>query len=388
MRSELPWPAQVRVVSAPQGSPLSWPASSMDMEIGLDFIDTPLFFEDELDFGLDGRVPFQLTLTDGHLNISVAQLPLSPDLQIPNLSQDYVASLAGTFEVQGITSVIDDSTPFFGSNVRVTGKDYEVDLNALEAVLHLAIQNTGTFVGPVYTGLLNGKTLEIFVSFSTSGSLGREISAMTGVFDTDGDGFVDLIDNCPTVSNPNQTDTDADGIGDACNDADDLDGDEWSDALDNCVNDPNPGQEDVDFDLIGDICDPFPNDPDNEQAQCDADLTTCSTDFSICDSDLTTCSADLGTAQADLTQCAADEAVLLQSLDDCQTGPPFVGDVNRDGEVNLLDAVLLRRQLAGLPIEPPRPAVTALKLRSTPTRNGVNMPRLRLGCHIGTYRWY
>ena len=57
--------------------------------------------------------------------------------------------------------------------------------------------------------------------------------------------------------------------------------------------------------------------------------------------------------------------MLLQSLDNCQTGPPFVGDVNWDGEVNVLDSVLLRRQLADLPIEPPSPAVTALKLRTT-----------------------
>jgi hypothetical protein len=40
-----------------------------------------------------------------------------------------------------------------------------------------------------------------------------------------------------------------------------------------------------------------------------------------------------------------------------------LGDLNSDGEVNLLDSTLLRRQLAGLPIEPPSPAVTALKLR-------------------------
>ena len=34
--------------------------------------------------------------------------------------------------------------------------------------------------------------------------------------DTDGDGFQDLYDNCPAVSNPDQADLDADGVGDAC----------------------------------------------------------------------------------------------------------------------------------------------------------------------------
>jgi hypothetical protein len=59
--------------------------------------------------------------------------------------------------------------------------------------------------------------------------------------------------------------------------------------------------------------------------------------------------------------------VLLQSLDNCQTGPPLVGDINWDGQVDLLDTVLSRRLLAGLPIEPPSPAVTSLKLRDANT---------------------
>lgn len=37
----------------------------------------------------------------------------------------------------------------------------------------------------------------------------------TGI-DTDGDGVPDSIDNCPTVSNPDQADNDGDGTGDLC----------------------------------------------------------------------------------------------------------------------------------------------------------------------------
>jgi hypothetical protein len=42
--------------------------------------------------------------------------------------------------------------------------------------------------------------------------------------DTDGDGVSDMIDNCPTVANVSQTNTDGDGQGDACDTDDDGDG--------------------------------------------------------------------------------------------------------------------------------------------------------------------
>jgi hypothetical protein len=89
----------------------------------------------------------------------------------------------------------------------------------------------------------------------------------TGPIDDDADGVPNEVDNCPAIANPNQTDTDGDGEGDAC-DVDD-DNDDVADGEDNCPLDPNPDQADTDGDGAGDLCD---SDLDNDGVQDDADL--------------------------------------------------------------------------------------------------------------------
>jgi len=73
--------------------------------------------------------------------------------------------------------------------------------------------------------------------------------------DSDSDGVPDTTDNCPNIPNPNQTDLDGDGTGDACDDCLDIDQDTICDDVDNCPGTPNPDQEDTDGDGIGDVCD-------------------------------------------------------------------------------------------------------------------------------------
>lgn len=62
--------------------------------------------------------------------------------------------------------------------------------------------------------------------------------------DRDEDGELDALDNCPSVSNSDQTDTDNNGVGDACELADgpDTDGDGIPDSIDNCILIANPDQ--------------------------------------------------------------------------------------------------------------------------------------------------
>ena len=87
--------------------------------------------------------------------------------------------------------------------------------------------------------------------------------------DGDGDGVSICNDNCPTVSNPDQADNDNDGIGNACDgcpnkcnsDQEDSDGDGVQDACDNCPIISNPDQADTDHDGKGDACDACPTNP-------------------------------------------------------------------------------------------------------------------------------
>lgn len=61
--------------------------------------------------------------------------------------------------------------------------------------------------------------------------------------DSDSDGVINSLDNCPTFANPSQHDEDADKVGDAC---------------DNCPHVVNATQGNADADGLGDACDPRP----------------------------------------------------------------------------------------------------------------------------------
>ena len=86
----------------------------------------------------------------------------------------------------------------------------------------------------------------------------------------DGDEVKDEVDNCPTVKNGSQIDTDGDGDGDACDEDDDNDG--VLDGSDNCRIDHNPDQTDTDGNGYGDACPPVDSDQDgviNDDDNCD-----------------------------------------------------------------------------------------------------------------------
>lgn len=79
-----------------------------------------------------------------------------------------------------------------------------------------------------------------------------DLGAVEVASDEDGDGVLNDVDNCPDVSNADQSDADSDGDGNACDDDDDGDG--VADASDNCPSEVNADQADSDEDGVGDAC--------------------------------------------------------------------------------------------------------------------------------------
>jgi len=138
--------------------------------------------------------------------------------------------------------VADTSGPYF------TFLDEVAPINSAGDVVFLAVLDAGgvgLFTGPdqvedciIKTGdVLAGSTVvELRLgadSINDSGQVVFKAKLADGTYgiyradplgDVDGDGVDDEVDNCPAVANPDQTDTDGDGLGDACDDDDDADG--------------------------------------------------------------------------------------------------------------------------------------------------------------------
>jgi len=167
--------------------------------------------------------------------------------------------------------------------------------------------------------------------------------------DTDIDGIPNPLDNCPEVPNVGQSDTDEDGVGDACDSDDDDDG--ILDSRDNCHFIFNPDQENNDHDLRGDLCD---QDDDNDTIPDSIDLCSFLSNFLQLDSDRDgigdPCDDDVDGDEIRNEQdnCPQIANSFQEDFDEdgigdlCDIEREFVrGDSTRDGKVDIADPIRL-----------------------------------------------
>ena len=198
------------------------------------------------------------------------------------------------------------SPPATGSSQPTKDGGYRVTSGTSAAAPHVAgeaalllARNPGLDIPAVVNAILqSGDVKPAFIGKSVTGQRANALTALESVTaDRDGDGVADdAPDNCPTVPNPEQEDSETDGVGDACGpDAPepDSDGDEVGDTtdrcpyepgtaaaqgcrgeapnsdsdtrldvFDNCDATPNEDQADDDGDKQGNSCDSTPRGPD------------------------------------------------------------------------------------------------------------------------------
>lgn len=163
-------------------------------------------FADNLQADLDS------SLTDLQKTVNLGSVaPLTAKTQSIDLwvqeTSGVVDNPSYPFDVSGGSTSASDITATF-SGVTITGSG-------------TANKKTGTisFTTPARTNL--DANYKVLVAFTATTAINENPASVEIDFkvlgtDQDGDGIADGADNCPTVSNPDQADTDNDGTGDAC----------------------------------------------------------------------------------------------------------------------------------------------------------------------------
>ena len=164
-------------------------------------------------------------------------------------------------------------------------------------------------------------------------------SDQDGYGDSDYSGNTCLLDNCSTIFNPTQEDSDGDGIGDSCDICTDTDGDSFGNPgfpvntclIDNCPVVANPLQTDTDGDVVGDTCDNCPTVSNHSQDDSDNN--------GIGDA----CECFCGDANGTGTINISDAVFIIGYIfgGGAEPTPKCLGDANGTGTINISDVVYI-----------------------------------------------
>lgn len=98
----------------------------------------------------------------------------------------------------------------------ITGADGPQRMQDLAVKL---VEEGGVQAGPVLGPLMPDQLSEDGCHGNTEGNLFMGEQLLEFFVDGDGDSIIDSVDNCPAAVNPDQADSDANGVGDACEEA-------------------------------------------------------------------------------------------------------------------------------------------------------------------------
>lgn len=238
------------VLGAPQNTPT-----------GADVV-TPISIVDSSGTGsTTGSITFGNVLSQGETTISAS----GSGPQAPGNFRVFGAGSRLFYDIQ-TTATFDASQ---GATLCLSYNDSGMNLNQERQLTlqHYVCANPQTNTGCNWEEITSAGSPDTTANMICGVTPSFSIFAILQPLDQDVDGVLDANDNCPAVANADQTDSDADGLGDRCDL--DQDGDLIDDTADNCPALANADQADLDGDRVGDACDPdtdgdgIANDNDN-----------------------------------------------------------------------------------------------------------------------------
>lgn len=247
------------------------------------------------------------------------------------------------------------STPLLSGQIHLHSGVSGVRLQSLPAIAPEPGGHFGCSIS-IVPDTNNDTRPEIFVgAFLEDPGTAPRNAGRAYLIDDDGDNDGLIIDNCPTVYNPDQANADSDGLGDACDSCTDPDNDGFASpgysasicGIDNCPTVANPSQLDSDSDGLGQSCDNCPLVANANQLDGDGDSVG-----DLCDN----CPNQANTIQLDLDHdqhgdacdnCPVNSNPAQTDMDGDGHGDPCdgPGDLSRDGTVGTPDVAPLQNCL-------------------------------------------